>query len=722
MIVREFNERLRQQWATMSPRFLPFADAATKELPLGRLLRLSLFQVTVGMAIVLVLGTLNRVMIVELGVPATLVALMISLPLFFAPFRALVGFRSDTHRSYLGWRRVPYLVIGSMLQFGGFSIMPFALLLLSGDTHGPMWVGHVAAAAAFLLVGAGLHTVQTAGLALATDLAPAHARPKVVALLCAMLLAGMLISALAFGYLLHDFTPLKLIQVIQGAAVVTVALNSIALWKQEPRQPNLTRPDIAQPSFRQSWQTYLGQTEKSKRRLLAIGLGTAAFSMADVLLEPFGGQILHLSVGATTALTAAFAAGSAAGLWLAARILGQGADPFRVAAYGAIIGLAGFSCVIFCEPFGSAGLFAIGTALIGFGGGLFAHGTLTASMAASSGEDSGMALGAWGSAQATAAGLAIALGGALRDAVTHLTSNGAFGEGFTGPATGYIFVYHVEILLLFITLIALGPLVHTTRRGRQDSYSATRTGRPARLISDHLEVTMQTGALTSYLDVAQLTLYVFWLFFAGLILYIRREDRREGYPLVDDITGKSRGDDFILIPEPKSFKLANGATVTAPNTSRDDNRPVKGTKTENWYGAPLVPTGNPYTDSIGPGSYAERSDTPDVTYQGANRIVPMRLAAGFSVVEEDIDPRGLPVYGADGVQGGTVKDVWIDRSEYMIRYLEVETTGNKRVLLPINFTSSIRGVDIVTGIASDGITVNSILGSQFAGIPATKKS
>ena len=86
-------------WARMGPRFLPFADAASAELPLLRLLRLSLFQVSVGMALVLLVGTLNRVMIVELGVPASLVAIMISLPVLFAPLRALVGFKSDNHRS-----------------------------------------------------------------------------------------------------------------------------------------------------------------------------------------------------------------------------------------------------------------------------------------------------------------------------------------------------------------------------------------------------------------------------------------------------------------------------------------------------------------------------------------------------------------------------------------------------------------------------------------------
>ena len=186
-------------WMAAAPRFLPFADAATPELPLGRLLRLSLFQVSVGMAIVLLNGTLNRVMIVEMGVPTWLVALMVSLPLLFAPFRVLVGFRSDNYRSLLGWRRVPFIWLGTLLQFGGLAIMPFALILLSGDSNGPAWVGYASSALAFLLVGAGLHTTQTAGLALATDLATEANRPRVVAMLYVMLLVGMAVSALIVG-------------------------------------------------------------------------------------------------------------------------------------------------------------------------------------------------------------------------------------------------------------------------------------------------------------------------------------------------------------------------------------------------------------------------------------------------------------------------------------------------------------------------------------------
>ena len=165
-------------WLDVAPRFLPFADAASAALPLGRLLRLSLFQVAVGMASVMLVGTLNRVMIVELGVAAWLVSAMVALPCLFAPFRALVGFKSDTHRSVLGWKRVPYIWLGSWLMFGGLAIMPFSLLLLSAESRSPFWVGQVSAALAFLLVGAGMQTTQTAGLALATDLAPAESRPR----------------------------------------------------------------------------------------------------------------------------------------------------------------------------------------------------------------------------------------------------------------------------------------------------------------------------------------------------------------------------------------------------------------------------------------------------------------------------------------------------------------------------------------------------------------
>ena len=459
------SKKMMRAWADAGPRFLPFADAATPELPLGRLLRLSLFQVSVGMALVLLVGTLNRVMIVELGVPASLVAVMISLPVLFAPFRALVGYKSDNHRSALGWRRVPFIWKGTMVQFGGLAIMPFALLVLSGGGNAsqwPAWIGQAGAGIAFLLVGAGLHITQTAGLALATDLTPEESHPRVVGLMYVMLLFGSIVSALLFGALLQDFTPGRLIEVIQGSAVATIALNMLALWKQELRRPQRgAQVPKAVPSFRDSWNSF-ARGEGAKRRLVAVGLGTMAFSMQDVLLEPYGGQVLHLTVSATTVLTATLAMGGLMGFWVASRVLGKGADAFRISSHGALCGVVAFMAVIAAASVQSSVLFGVGVLLIGVGGGLFGHGTLTATMNHAPKDQAGLALGVWGAVQATAAGVAVALGGIGRDLVQALATADALPARWSGPATGYIAVYSLEVLLLLATLVAMVPLIRRT--------------------------------------------------------------------------------------------------------------------------------------------------------------------------------------------------------------------------------------------------------------------
>ena len=441
-------------------RYLPFADAASADLPLNRLARLSLFQISVGMATVLLIGTLNRVMIVELGMSAWVVSLMVSLPFLFAPARALIGFKSDTHRSAFGWRRVPYIWLGTMLQFGGLSIMPFALLVMSGDGVGSPVYGEIGAALAFLLVGTGLHTTQTAGLALATDLAQPGSRPRVVALMYVMLMAGMIASGVSFGILLADFSPMRLIQVVQGAAVVTVAVNIVALWKQEARG-SARRTPAPVVSFSVAWRAFV-DNPKAMRFLVTVGIGTFAFNMQDIVLEPYGGQILHLSVGETTMLTALLAGGALAAFALASRVLLTGVDPHRLAACGIIAGLFAFSGVIFAGAIHSPGLFRAGTVMIGFGAGLFAVSTLIAAMELESGRMNGLALGAWGAVQAGTAGLGIVVGGTMRDVVAALGASGGLGPVFTDPAISYAVVYYIEIAALFATLIALGPLARRT--------------------------------------------------------------------------------------------------------------------------------------------------------------------------------------------------------------------------------------------------------------------
>jgi BCD family chlorophyll transporter-like MFS transporter len=465
------QKRILRQWTAVGTRYLPFADAASAEFSLGRMLRLSLFQVSVGIALVLLNGTLNRIMIVEFGTPASLVALFVSLPLLFAPFRALLGHKSDNYRSALGWRRVPYLWMGTLVQFGGLAIMPFALILLSGDTHGPQWIGQAGAAFAFLLIGAGMHTVQTAGLALATDLAPDDKRPRVVCLLYVMLLVGMVVSSLVFGFLLTEFREIKLIRVLQGSAVVTLLLNGIALWKQEARNPQRGRQDAPGPGFGETWRRYRSHPGVL-RSLVAVGLGAAGFSMQDILLEPYGAEVLGLPVSATTTLTALTALGTLAAFALAARWLEQQGDPWRVAAMGGLAGVFAFALVIVSGAVGSPWLFRLGAIGIGFGGGLFSLGTLTAAMQPRPGIDSGLALGAWGSVQATAAGAALALGAGIKDGVAQLLHRGALGVGIQSPSIAYGAVYHLEIVLLFAAMIAIGPLVARVRVDRSNKPAA----------------------------------------------------------------------------------------------------------------------------------------------------------------------------------------------------------------------------------------------------------
>jgi photosynthetic reaction center H subunit len=219
---------------------------------------------------------------------------------------------------------------------------------------------------------------------------------------------------------------------------------------------------------------------------------------------------------------------------------------------------------------------------------------------------------------------------------------------------------------------------------------------------------MGTGALTQYVDVAQLVLYIFWLFFAGLIYYLVRENHREGYPM-EAVDGRGVVTGWP-IPKQKTYKLAHGEDVMTPSY-KVSPQPLLAEPSHGWTGAPLIPTGNPMLDGVGPGAWSDRADEPDTSFDGQVKIVPLRKLADYDVSPNDNDPRGLPVVGADGEVGGKVVDLWLDLSETIFRYVELEVTGGaRRVLLPINFAR----------IRKDEVKVGAILGSQFAHVPGTR--
>ena len=275
-----------------------------------------------------------------------------------------------------------------------------------------------------------------------------------------MLLAGAVGGSLLYSVLLADFKPQRLIQVVQGTALLVLLLNGFALWKQEGRNREHAAAMKLQPQapFRAVWARFIAKPQ-ARRFLWATFLGTMAFNMQDVVLEPYGGEILHLSVGATSALTAMLAGGGLCGFLLAGRQLARGMDPLRLAALGTVLALPAFSAVIFSAPLQAGWLFRVGALGIGLGGGLFAVGTLFAAMRLEGKGFIGLALGAWGAVQSTGAGLAMFMGGALRDGVSQLQAAGTWGADFADPALAYSVVYHLEMLLLFITLVVIGPLV-----------------------------------------------------------------------------------------------------------------------------------------------------------------------------------------------------------------------------------------------------------------------
>ena len=239
---------------------------------------------------------------------------------------------------------------------------------------------------------------------------------------------------------------------------------------------------------------------------------------------------------------------------------------------------------------------------------------------------------------------------------------------------------------------------------------------------------MPTGAITGYIDVAQLVLYAFWIFFAGLVIYLRREDKREGYPLESDRSDRAprvKVVGFPKPPEPKQYLLPHGEGTRQAPHEEPSPRGVPGTSgTAKWDGSPLIPTGDAMRDGVGPASYADREDIPDLTLNGKPKIVPMRVANDFVVEPNDPDPRGMAVVAADGQVAGTVKDLWVDRSEPRILFFEVELPASPGTedenasevnpLLPYGYAR--------VKFGRGKIKVSSIMADQFQHVPRTSST
>jgi photosynthetic reaction center H subunit len=218
------------------------------------------------------------------------------------------------------------------------------------------------------------------------------------------------------------------------------------------------------------------------------------------------------------------------------------------------------------------------------------------------------------------------------------------------------------------------------------------------------------GEFVNGVDLVDVCLWAFTIFFFILIYYLLREGAREGYPLEEDTTGRSEGAGIFFFPPKKTFNLPNGRGSIEMSYGPADTRAHAMRRTAPWPGAPMEPDGNPMTSAVGPGSYAQRLDEPDLNWDGSNRIVPYRLHPEYTVSGKDLDPRGLSVVGLDRVTAGTVTDLWVDRAEAIIRYFEVTLTGTgARVLLPVPFCNISK--------SRRRIEVDAIKAVHFADVP-----
>jgi photosynthetic reaction center H subunit len=225
---------------------------------------------------------------------------------------------------------------------------------------------------------------------------------------------------------------------------------------------------------------------------------------------------------------------------------------------------------------------------------------------------------------------------------------------------------------------------------------------------------MQNTLFFGNMDAAELAFYVFFLFFLGLVIWLRREDRREGYPLELDVSGRLVNNEGLLqTAPPKTFHLPfDQGNVTTQNWPREPIDVPNARRTAPWAGSPYEPIGDGIGAGVGPGAYAQRSDFPDVTHEGTLRIVPIGNSH-LNVETRDCDPRGMTVVGADGEVAGTINDLWVDQSEMMIRYLSVAVEGAPHnVLLPMTMAVVSKG--------RNQVICSALNAAQFAGAPGLR--
>lgn len=421
-------------------------------------IRLGLLHVAVAITFVTINGVLNRVMIFDLGILASVVAVLVVLPYLLSPLQVLIGQYSDTH-PWRGYRRTPYIALGLLLCVGGALLTPFAALMIG---RGGNWLlGLPLAVLAFGLWGFGYNLAVVSYLSLASDLSPESQRSRTIAIMWFMMIASIIVTAVLISKSIQPYSDAQLIKVFGYSSIVALGLAALGLVGLEPRLASGQTPPQSRTSQREALRAVLDNPQARIFFLYLILLLSAILGQ-DILLEPFGAQAFGMSVAETTQLTPVWGGMTLLALLLYGLLLNRWMSKRQGAFIGGFLAALGLFLIAASGLLALRPLFVPGVAILGFGTGIATSTNLGLMLDMTTPEQVGLFIGAWGTADALARGLGTLLGGALRDAVS-LTTGSASG--------GYITVFMVEALLLCGSLLLLRQINVASFRSEQPRLS-----------------------------------------------------------------------------------------------------------------------------------------------------------------------------------------------------------------------------------------------------------
>lgn len=419
-----------------------------------KIFRLGLLHVAVGITFVAINGVLNRVMIDELGILSTVVAILVILPYLFSPAQVWIGQYSDTH-PIMGYRRTPYIFAGIVMCVLGMTLTPHAALLIAENFQ----LGILAGLVAFMLWGVGYNLAVVSYLSLASDLSPEAERSRTISVMWFMMIVGLIFTAVFMGRQLEPYSQDQLFVVFNFAGLIALIVAAIGLIGLEPRYTD--QPTQSRESQMEAIQAVLNNPQ-ARVFFLYLILLLAAILGQDILLEPFGAHAFDMTVQDTTQLTGMWGGTTLVALLLYGFVLTRWMTKKQGAYLGGVIATVGLLLIALSGVVGTVGLFYPGIAVLGFGTGIATATNLSLMLDMTTAEQAGLFIGAWGVADALSRGLGTLMGGVVRDGVIAITDN---------VTAGYVTVFTIEAGFLIISLMLLSQIDVSRFRENQPTFT-----------------------------------------------------------------------------------------------------------------------------------------------------------------------------------------------------------------------------------------------------------